>query len=310
MERKSFILYVDVLRSIFKVLNNEQLGLLIKHITEYAETGESIAPDKFSPAFVLAFEIVKNHIDNNTESYEKIREKRRDAIRKRWDKTKESDTNNTNDTNVYKCIQEHTKDTNDTNGYLNDNVNVNVNENVNVNVSTKVDDNIKAKAFKSNKFDATRFVEFFNAEMERAKALIPRIQSVSEKRKTMVLARIREYGKESLVTVVQKAAASNFLNGRNQRAFIASFDWLIKPTNYPKVLEGNYDNVTPNGKPAATEPIGELIQNVGKERQQREKENEQRIRSLYEAAQQGDERAKAIIDEMRKNGVLKQYGLK
>lgn len=307
MERKSFILYVDVLRSIFKVLNNEQLGLLIKHITEYAETGESIAPDKFSPAFVLAFEIVKNHIDNNTESYEKIREKRRDAIRKRWDKNKESDTNNTNDTNEYKCIQENT---NDTNEYLNDNVNVNVNENVNVNVSTKVDDNIKAKAFKSNKFDATRFVEFFNAEMERAKALIPRIQSVSEKRKTMVLARIREYGKESLVTVVQKAAASNFLNGRNQRAFIASFDWLIKPTNYPKVLEGNYDNVTPNGKPAATEPIGELMQNVGKERQQRGKENEQRIRSLYEAAQQGDERAKAIIDEMRKNGVLKQYGLK
>lgn len=307
MERKSFILYVDVLRSIFKVLNNEQLGLLIKHITVYAETGESIAPDKFSPAFVLAFEIVKNHIDNNTESYEKIREKRKDAARKRWDNPKQSDAKNTNDANGCKSIQKHT---NDANGCLNDNVNVNVNENVNVNVSTKVDDNIKAKAFKSNKFDATRFVEFFNAEMERAKALIPCIQSVSEKRKTMVLARIREYGKESLVTVVQKAAASNFLNGRNQRAFIASFDWLIKPTNYPKVLEGNYDNVTPNGKPAATEPIGELMQNVGKERQQREKENEQRIRSLYEAAQQGDERAKAIIDEMRKNGVLKQYGLK
>ena len=305
MERKSFILYFDVLRSIFKVLNNEQLGLLIKHITEYAETGESIAPDKFSPAFVLAFEIVKNHIDNNTESYEKIREKRKDAARKRWDNPKQSDAN---DANGCKSIQVHTNDANDANGCLNDNVNVNVNENVNV--STKVDDNIKAKAFKSNKFDATRFVEFFNSEMERAKALIPRIQSVSEKRKTMVLARIREYGKESLVTVVQKAAASNFLNGRNQRAFIASFDWLIKPTNYPKVLEGNYDNVTPNGKPAATEPIGELIQNVGKERQQREKENEQRIRSLYEAAQQGDERAKTIIEEMRKNGVLKQYGLK
>ena len=239
MERKSFILYVDVLRSIFKVLNNEQLGLLIKHITVYAETGESIAPDKFSPAFVLAFEIVKNHIDNNTESYEKIREKRKDAARKRWDNPKQSDAKNTNDANGCKSIQKHT---NDANGCLNDNVNVNVNENVNVNVSTKVDDNIKAKAFKSNKFDATRFVEFFNAEMERAKALIPRIQSVSEKRKTMVLARIREYGKESLVTVVQKAAASNFLNGRNQRAFIASFDWLIKPTNYPKVLEGNYDN--------------------------------------------------------------------
>ena len=310
MERKSFILYVDVLRSIFKVLDNENLGLLIKHITEYAETGESIAPDKFSPAFVLAFEIVKNHIDNNTESYEKIREKRKDAARKRWDNPKQSDANNANDANGCKSIQVHTNDANDANGCLNDNVNVNVNENVNVNVSTKVDDNIKAKAFKSNKFDATRFVEFFNAEMERAKALIPRIQSVSEKRKTMVLARIREYGKESLVTVVQKAAASNFLNGRNQRAFIASFDWLIKPTNYPKVLEGNYDNVTPNGKPAATEPIGELMQNVGKERQQREKENEQRIRSLYEAAQQGDERAKGIVDEMRKNGVLKQYGLK
>ena len=40
----------------------------------------------------------------------------------------------------------------------------------------------------------------------------------------------------------EKAEASSFLKGSNDRAWRATFDWLIKDTNMAKVLDGNYDD--------------------------------------------------------------------
>lgn len=85
-------------------------------------------------------------------------------------------------------------------------------------------------------FDA--FMTFFNETMTGRQ--IPTIKSMSNKRKGMVRARIRQYGKESVAEVIRKAAASDFLNGGTGQ-FIASIDWLMKPENFTKVLEGNYD---------------------------------------------------------------------
>ena len=51
----------------------------------------------------------------------------------------------------------------------------------------------------------------------------------------------REYGKEALATVVEKSIASDFLTGGTGQ-FIARFDWIFRPRNFPKILEGNYDN--------------------------------------------------------------------
>jgi hypothetical protein len=45
------------------------------------------------------------------------------------------------------------------------------------------------------------------------------------------------------------AEASSFLKGSNDRNWTATFDWLIKDANMPKVLEGNYDD---KAKAAAT----------------------------------------------------------
>ena len=85
-------------------------------------------------------------------------------------------------------------------------------------------------------FDA--FMSFFNDAMMGRQ--IPRIKSMSKKRQGMIRARIRQYGKESVAEVIRKAAASDFLNGGTGQ-FIASIDWLMKPENFTKVLEGNYD---------------------------------------------------------------------
>ena len=42
--------------------------------------------------------------------------------------------------------------------------------------------------------------------------------------------------------VCNRIEASDFLTGRKDGKWSASFDWIIKPENWVKVMEGNYDN--------------------------------------------------------------------
>lgn len=70
----------------------------------------------------------------------------------------------------------------------------------------------------------------------------PRLISIAGNRLKAVRARIKEYGKEQFMHAIDKAAASDFLRGQNKNNFMLTFDWLTKPSNFPKVLEGNYDN--------------------------------------------------------------------
>lgn len=95
---------------------------------------------------------------------------------------------------------------------------------------------------KGEAFDIRRFVEFWNETMTARKSVIPTISKVGKTRRGLILGRLRENGKMALAVVTQKCAVSDFLNGRNNSGFIANFDWVFKPTNFIKVLDGNYDN--------------------------------------------------------------------
>lgn len=94
----------------------------------------------------------------------------------------------------------------------------------------------------SDPVDYERLKDYFNEELVKHNSVIPKLASVTDRRRQSIKARVREHGKTALMGVIVKAAASAFLNGRNGRAFVASFDWLIKPNNFVKVLEGNYDD--------------------------------------------------------------------
>ena len=94
--------------------------------------------------------------------------------------------------------------------------------------------------------DLKSVVEFFNKSVVECNSVLPKIKGATGKRVGYIKARIREYGLEAVYEVISKAAASDFLNGKNQRGWVASFDWIMLPTNFPKVLEGNYDNRTNN----------------------------------------------------------------
>lgn len=62
------------------------------------------------------------------------------------------------------------------------------------------------------------------------------------KRGGMLRARVKEFGVETVLSAIEKVRASAFLKGQNSRNFVITFEWFVKPNNFPKVLEGNYDN--------------------------------------------------------------------
>lgn len=136
-KKKSFILYLDTIEQ-FEMLTDEQAGVLIKALLRYCDTGERLKTE--DGMLVMAFSFLSSQIDRDSEKWDNIRQKRRDAINKRW--KKESKDSELEDTNEYKSIQKIQKNTNDTvNVNVNDSVNDNVNDNVNVSVNGSVINN-------------------------------------------------------------------------------------------------------------------------------------------------------------------------
>lgn len=70
----------------------------------------------------------------------------------------------------------------------------------------------------------------------------PAIRSLSDSRKKAIKARLNTYKVDDFKTVFEKAEASSFLKGSNDRNWTATFDWLVKDANMAKVLDGNYDD--------------------------------------------------------------------
>lgn len=90
------------------------------------------------------------------------------------------------------------------------------------------------------RIDFKDLVVFFNTE---TKGVFGEIRyPLNEKRMSSVRARIREHGKEAFSEMVRKATASDFLKGGSKSGFRATFDWLVLPSNFQKVIEGNYEN--------------------------------------------------------------------
>lgn len=75
------------------------------------------------------------------------------------------------------------------------------------------------------------------------------VQKQSDSRKKAIKTRLTSgYTVQDIVEVFQKASQSSFLKGNNNRGWRADFDWLLKPDNMIKVLEGKYDDYGGNTK--------------------------------------------------------------
>lgn len=71
---------------------------------------------------------------------------------------------------------------------------------------------------------------------------LSKVAKLSEERKKHIDARFKEFNYDTIITVLKKVGKSEFLNGDNDRKWKADFDWIFKPTNFLKIMEGKYDN--------------------------------------------------------------------
>ncbi|OWJ82730.1 YdaU family protein [Haematobacter massiliensis] len=77
----------------------------------------------------------------------------------------------------------------------------------------------------------------------------------SERRKALQ-ARMRSVGGvEGWLVAMKRAEDSDFLCGRTDKPFNGfCFDWITKKSNFTKLMEGNYDNRHPAGRPSRQSP--------------------------------------------------------
>lgn len=85
--------------------------------------------------------------------------------------------------------------------------------------------------------DFKALVDLFNTKFE---GKLSQVTQITDKRKAAIRARIANHGKEAVVKVFNLVLNSPFLLGENNRNWRADFDWIFKPTNFVKILEGNY----------------------------------------------------------------------
>ena len=268
---------------------------------------EGAMPPKDSPIY-WTFLLMLEQVKADASRYEAISEKRKEAIKKRWEKEKSSDSS---DANGYKCIQniqmntKHTDNDND-----NDNVNDNDNDNGNISIlSDTMDSSLssspiveeelfkEANASTSSHDDAPlvltppeepkgrkkdyslNVMSFWNNSVKGANVAMPTIAKMTDRRKAVVNARVSEYGINKVYQAISKAVESTFLNGGGSRGFIADFDWVMRPNNFPKVLEGSYSNN--GGSPAINmNQDGNVQQPRSREQREADLRNKERLEYL------------------------------
>lgn len=260
----SFILYTSYY-AIIEGLTDEQLGKLMRAIFIYARDGEVI---NLEPTLRMAFAFIKDDMERNQAKYNEKREKLRANAQKRWQK-KQLDANAEEPQQKYAIgcksmqldanaeIALHNDNVYD-NEYVNDNVDDNdVSKETDIlepskegilSASVKTEAPAGGKVSKSQKIDYAGIKEYWNRKHYETKSVMPPITLMTENRKVMVKARLRQCkgDMKTLYRAIDIAMASDFMNGNNKKGWVSKFDWIFgNEQNFAKVLEGNFNNTEP-----------------------------------------------------------------
>lgn len=344
----SFIIYTSYLK-IFEQLTDAQLGQLTRHMLSFAKTGKE--PSIEDPLVKLSFAFIKDDMERNQRKYEEKCERLRANARKRWDK-KQLDSEASEDmqkhTNVCKSMQMHANAQiamHNDNVYVNDNVydNVDVNDvskETNIlepskegieSASVKTEAPGGGKGSKSQKIDYAAVKEYWNRKHDETKSAMPPITLMTENRKVMVKARVRQCKGDvkTLYRVIDIAMASDFMNGNNKHGWLGKFDWIFgNEQNFAKVLEGNFNNETATSQqpqsaavkaqdPAATArpSIGELYEQAKRQQPASQQSQDSKFRWVIQQNLEdlkknpNNKPAKDSLARYYERGVLQRLGI-
>ena len=333
----SFILYTSDYQLI-EGLTDEQLGQLTRALFIYARDGEVI---NLEPVVRMAFVFIKDKIDRNQGKYQARCEKNRQIALEREARKREA-RKSTNDheraqscTNVNARLRKSTNDhvlhLSDSDSDSDSDVSKETDNNTPSKEGLSISENPKVDPVKRCiKIDFAAIKEYWNTKRDQSGSVMRRLTLMSDQRKGNVRSRIREYGGDvqMVYKAIDKAMASDFMNGKNGKGWVASFDWMMCPSNFPKVLEGNYDNGQPAGSqkpqaaakaqdPTATErpSIGERYEQAKHQQPSSQQSQDDKFRWVIQQnlddlkKNPRNKPAKDSLERFYEQGVLQRLGI-
>ena len=255
----SFILYTSDYQLI-EGLTDEQLGQLTRALFIYARDGEVI---NLEPVVRMAFVFIKDKIDRNKGKYQARCEKNRQIALEREARKREARKSTKEHERAQSCTNVNErlrKSTNDHVLHLSDSdsdSDSDVSKETNIlepskegiqSASVKTEALGGGKVSKSQKIDYAAVKEYWNRKHDETGSAMPRITLMTDNRKVMVKARLRQCKGDvkTLYRVIDIAMASDFMNGNNKHGWLGKFDWIFgNEQNFTKVLEGNFNNSEP-----------------------------------------------------------------
>lgn len=232
MGKKSFVFYKEWSEAIIDLPNDVRLEIY-ESIIEYATTGEIPA---LKPMTKIAFNFIKADIDRDAEKYISTTERNRTNGAK-GGRPRNGNPQEPKKPTGFSGNPQEPKKADDDNDDDNDNDN---------------DDVLKEKETTPNgvpkkgelslthpdRVDFVGLMEYFNSTFN---GKLQTIKSIDDKRKKAIKARIAQYDKKTVFDVLQIVLNSEFLMGCNDKNWKCDFDWIFKPANFTKILEGNYN---------------------------------------------------------------------
>lgn len=230
-EKKSFMLYYDY-REQLALLTDEERGRLLMAILDYGETG---AEPELDGATRMAFSFIRAQMDRDAEKWEQTRQARARAgqqgglrsgqTRKAASSSKHEEAKEANASIASEEEAEGSEGS--------------VTGTVTGTVTGEERAPLPPKGESSSPVPFEKIMQLYNATCKS----LPKIKVIDGQRRKAVAARWRTYHSlEIFAELFEKAEASDFMRGENDKGWAADFDWIIRPTNMAKVLEGKYDN--------------------------------------------------------------------
>lgn len=104
---------------------------------------------------------------------------------------------------------------------------------------TQLENSVKSEI--KNNSEQAKIIEEWNSIDDN----VPNVTLIrsGSTRQRLLQARINEYGFDNVLKAIDNVKNSQYLKGY-VKPFRITFDWFIKPNNFPKVLDGNYNDFT------------------------------------------------------------------
>ena len=275
-DKSSIVINTKDAENMLQDFTKEEAGEIFMALLAYANRGEEFKTDDRSMRTL--FRTLQANIDRNNEKYEEKCERNRQIAMEREKKRKEAREKDKKEehkrTRTYTNVNERER-TSPIGIEIGNEIGIGIENEINnkgfnnikeakASTSETSSDaaaepqaqakNEENQAKKQDKIDFEKVRQQFNRLMQDK--AIPKLKGkIAGQRKAFFEARVREYGITSAYRVMIKAAESGFLNGGGRNGWLANFEWIFRPNNFPKVLDGYYDNPQPQ-VPTATATIG------------------------------------------------------